>query len=40
MLTIFADRDITEEARAMNPVSIDVQPLTLKEIFLRVTEEA
>ena len=39
VLTIFADRDITAEARRMNPVSIDVQPVSLKEIFLRTTEE-
>ena len=35
-----ADR-LVEEARAFNPVSVDIAPVTLKEIFLEtVTAEA
>ena len=30
---------ILEEARAMNPVSVDVLPVTLKEIFLETATE-
>jgi ABC-2 type transport system ATP-binding protein len=37
VLTVLASRDadgIVEEARALNPVSVEIAPITLKEIFL------
>ncbi len=37
VLTVLASEDVgavVEEARACNPISVDVLPVTLKEIFL------